>query len=262
VMAGSGLGFMILPPLAQALISAYGWRIAFAVLGVMILVTGLPLTFAYLYEPPSAARVSTHQSRKGQDILRDALSPRFLTIIGALLLFSLATNGLNTHWAALLTDGGMTPATAAAVLSAAGFATLASKLSTGYLLDRFFAARVVAALFGACACGFLAVAYGHTLWLAFVAAGLVGIGMGAESDAVPYLLTRYFGLRHFGELYGYTWSVYAIAGGAGPLLAGMIFDHSGSYRTALLIFLGMVLGSAMLFATLPRYETREALTPR
>ena len=254
VMAGSGLGFMILPPLAQALISAYGWRVAFAVLGAMVLVTGLPLSFAYLHEPPSSGQGPTAGRRRAPDILRDALSPRFLTIMAALLLFSLATNGLNTHWVALLTDRGLSPATAAAVLSAAGLATLASKLSTGYLLDRFFAAKVAAALFAVCAGGFVAIAYGHALWLAFAAAALVGLGMGAESDAVPYLLTRYFGLRHFGELYGYTWTVYAIAGGAGPLLAGAIFDHTGSYRSALLIFLAMVLGSAMLFVSLPKYE--------
>lgn len=36
------------------------------------------------------------------------------------------------------------------------------------------------------------------------AAVLVGIGMGAESDAVPFLLTRHFGLGRFSEMYGYT----------------------------------------------------------
>jgi MFS family permease len=148
----------------------------------------------------------------------------------------------------------MTPATAAAVLSAAGFATLASKLSTGYLIDRFFAAKVVAFLFAVCACGFVGIIYGHSNWIAFAAAALVGLGMGAESDTVPYLLTRYFGLERFSELYGYTWSIYAIAGGAGPLLAGTIFDHTGSYRTALFIFLSLVLAAAVIFASLPKYK--------
>ncbi|MDQ2773847.1 MAG: MFS transporter, partial [Acidobacteriota bacterium] len=43
VMAGSGAGSMIFPPLAQALITSYGWRIAYAALGGLILVLGLPL---------------------------------------------------------------------------------------------------------------------------------------------------------------------------------------------------------------------------
>jgi MFS family permease len=251
VMAGSGIGFMILPPLAQALISTVGWRVAFAVLGGMVLVTGLPLSFAFLYEPDVHEAGSATAKRPG--ILKDALTLRFVMILFGLLLFSLATNGLNTHWAALLTDGGMTPARAAAVLSVAGFATLASKLSTGYLIDRFFAARVVACLFAVCACGFVGIIYGRSVWVAFGSAALVGIGMGAESDTVPYLLTRYFGLERFGELYGYTWTIYAIAGGVGPLLAGSIFDQSGSYQTAMFIFLGLVVVSGGVFAALPRY---------
>jgi MFS family permease len=252
VMAGSGIGFTVFPPLAQALISHYGWRWAFAVLGGMVLLTTLPLSLAYLYEPADKRQEAVAQP--APKVKRDVFSLRFLLIVCALLLFSLATNGLNTHWAALLTDRGLTPATAAAVLSAAGFATLVSKLSTGYLIDRFFAAKVAACLFAVCACGFIAIIFGHQLWIAFAAAVLVGIGMGAESDTVPYLLTRYFGLERFSELYGYTWTIYAIAGGLGPLLAGAIFDHTGSYRTALFMFLALVLASGVMFAVLPKYR--------
>jgi MFS family permease len=251
VMAGSGVGFMVLPPLAQALISSYGWRVAFGVLGGMVLLSGLPLSFAFLFEP-AFDRAGITEKRPG--ILKDALSPRFLMILLGLLLFSLAVNGLNTHWAALLTDRGMSPGSAAAVLAFAGFTTLASKLSTGYLIDRFFAARVAACLFAVCACGFVGILLGHSIWMAFAAAGLVGIGMGAESDTVPYLLTRYFGLERFSELYGYTWCVYAMAGGAGPLLAGAVFDHTGSYRSALAVFLALVVTAGVIFALLPRYQ--------
>ncbi|MGA8027834.1 MAG: MFS transporter [Bryobacteraceae bacterium] len=253
IMAGSGFGSMIFPPLAQFLISSYGWRAAYALLGALILALGLPLSVLYLYEPspPQGLQpVSPSTSREG--ILRDIFSFRFLGIASALLLFSLATNGLNTHWAALLTDRGLSPAMAATVLSVAGVATLCSKLSTGYVLDRYSATFAVAILFGVSGIGFATIIYDHSVWLAFAAAALVGIGMGAESDAVPYLLSRYFGLRRFSELYAYTWSVYAVAGGLGPLLAGGIYDRTGSYSTALYTFLIMVLGAAALFAVLPK----------
>ena len=141
----------------------------------------------------------------------------------------------------------------------AGFAALISKLSTGYLLDRFIAGRAVAGLLAACAIGFLAVIYGHAGWLAFAAAILVGVGMGAESDAVPYLLTRYFGLGRFGELYGYTWCVYAIAGALGPWVMGSMFDLTGSYHAVLLASFAMIVASAALFFCLPGYT--RALTP-
>ncbi len=254
VMAGSGLGSILFPPLAQGLISAYGWRWAYGSLGVMVLAVGLPLAFRYLYEPTNSERLPAAERKAVPGIFRDVLSFRFLGILFALLLFSLATNGLNTHWAALLTDRGFSPATAAAVLSVAGFATLGSKLATGYLLDRYYGNRISAALFLVSALGFVTIIYAQPQWTAFAAAALVGIGMGAESDVVPYLLTRYFGLQRFSELYGYTWSVYAAAGATGPLLAGAVFDNTHSYQAALLVFCVMVVAAAGLFASLPKYK--------
>ena len=255
VMAGSGLGSMVFPPIAQALISAYGWRIAYAVLGACIFLLGIPLAAVFLYEPAQEQGPRSPQFDHPNESLRQAIvSFPFLAIVTALLLFSFATNGLYAHWAALLTDRGFPGGRAATVLSLAGLAALLSKLSTGFLLDRFFAGRVVAGLLAACAAGFLAVVYGHAAWLGFAAAVLVGAGMGAESDAVPYLLTRYFGLRRFGELYGYTWTVYAVAGALGPWVMGRVFDFTGSYQSVLLASFGMIVAAAALFASLPKYQ--------
>jgi MFS family permease len=260
VMAGSGAGSMVFPPLAQALINAYGWRIAYALLGALILVLGVPLTAAFLYEPADPVSRSASGS---QDVPSTAPKPilgfPFFALLTGLLLFSLATNGLNTHWSALMTDRGIPAELAATVLSVAGFATLFSKLTTGYLLDRFFAGRVAAYLFAACAAGFLVIlasngTWGTKIWPEMLGALLVGAGMGAESDAVPFLLTRYYGLRRFSELYAYTWSVYAVAGALGPLLMGQLFDRTGSYHNAMILFLALLLVSAALFGSLPEYS--------
>jgi MFS family permease len=258
VMAGSGLGSMVFPPVAQALISAYGWRVAYGALGAVILVLGLPLAVTFLYEPAIQQRGEASEADHTRSSIWEAISNvRFLAIVAALILFSFATNGLNAHWSALLTDRGWAPEIAAAVLSVAGLATLLSKLSTGYLLDRFFANRAVAVLLLTCAIGFFAILYGHASWFAFAAAILVGIGMGAESDAVPFLLTRYFGLRRFSELYGYTWCAYAVAGALGPLVMGSVFDRTHSYRAVLYASLVMILVAAMLFAGLPKYQRQD-----
>jgi MFS family permease len=256
VMAGSGLGSMVFPAVAQGLISAYGWRVAYAVLGTVIFVVAVPLAALFLYEPIGsvAAMEVMPKAKAGKSVW----SAPFLGIAAALLLFSFATNGLNTHWGALLTDGGATGAQAALVLSVAGFAALTGKLSTGYLLDRFRAGRASAVLLAVCGIGFVAILFGHAWWLSISSAVMVGVGMGAESDAVPYLLTRYFGLQRFSELYGYTWCVYAVAGAGGPLVMGAVFDKTGSYHAVLLVSLGMVIAAAVIFAALPRYQPLSA----
>ncbi|MBV8551162.1 MAG: MFS transporter [Acidobacteriaceae bacterium] len=256
VMAGSGTGSMVFPPLAQALISAYGWRSAYAILGGIILALGVPLVAVFLYEPSGQKQtVKASAAKEMGGVWPCVRSLPFILLTSGLLLFSVATNGLNAHLPPLLTDRGFSAEHAAAVLSVLGFSALASKLSTGYLLDRFFAARVAMFLFVVCAAGFLLIIYGQGTIMAYAGAALIGAGMGAESDAVPYLLTRYFGLRRFSELYGYTWSAYACAGALGPLVMGGMFDKTGSYRSTLLVFCGIVLVAAALFGLLPRYKT-------
>lgn len=257
VMAGSGFGSMVFPPLAQALITRWGWRTAYVSLGAVVICIAIPLAVLFLHEP-EGAHPSSSRIHPSPTATRDVWSMPFLTIAGALLLFSFATNGLNTHWAALLTDAGARPAQAALVLSVAGGAALFGKLGTGYLLDHFHAGRVGALSLAAAGAGFVLILLPYTGPLAIGSAVLIGLGMGAESDVVPYLLTRYFGLEHFGVLYGYTWCVYAIAGATGPVVMGLVFDRTGSYHTVLLCSLPMVIIAACLFSVLPRYRAPAA----
>lgn len=255
VMAGSGMGSMIFPPLAQALISAYGWRTAYAILGGTILLLGIPLAVLFLHEPEGYPNPAKSMAAKKESIWPLLRSRPFLLIASALLLFSLATNGLNAHLPPLLTDRGFSSEHAATILSVVGFAALVSKFGTGYLLDRFFAARVIMLLFLICTAGFLTIVYSVGIGTACLGALLVGAASGSESDATPYLLTRYFGLERFSELYGYTWTVYACGGALGPVIMGAMFDRTGSYRSTLLAFAAMVSLAALLFGKLPKYRT-------
>jgi cyanate permease len=85
------------------------------------------------------------------------------------------------------------------------------------------------------------------------AAVLIGLGVGAEADLTPYLLTRYFGLCAFSMLYGFTWTAYAIAGAIGPVWMGKVFDATGSYASLLTTLSAATLVSAGLLLLLPRY---------
>jgi hypothetical protein len=114
-----------------------------------------------------------------------------------------------------------------------GAASLAGRLGTGWLLDRFFAAHVAFGLLGMAAGGTLLLAAADSIVSGMLAAALIGFGMGGEADVTPYLLSRYFGLRAFSSLYGLTWTAYAIAGAIGPILMGRAFDVAGSYGTLL-----------------------------
>jgi MFS family permease len=135
-----------------------------------------------------------------------------------------------------------------------GAAVLAGRLITGWLLDRYFAPRVAFVLLAIAAVGVLVLASAHSLFFGTLGAILIGLGMGGEADVTPYLLTRYFGLRSFATLYGFTWTAYAIAGAIGPIIMGKAFDSTGSYAKLLVELAVLTAATASLMLFLPRYS--------
>ncbi len=252
VMAGVGTGAMVFPPLAQKLISGYGWRAAYATLGGVVLLLGIPLTALFVREKPKEPAVQ-HHPLHGNTVAEGLRSRAFWIVVATLFLGSMSVNGAITHLSPLLTDRGISSGTAALAASALGLASFCGRLFTGYLLDRFFAPRVGLCLLAGTAGGILLLATARSAPLGLCASALIGFGLGGEADITPYLLTRYFGLRSFSTLYGFTWTAYAVAGAIGPVVMGRAFDATGSYTTLLTLLSAATLVSASLFALLPRY---------
>jgi MFS family permease len=256
VMAGSATGAMMFPPLAQALISTVGWRNAYFCLGAMVLVFGLPLTAAFVRER-LAPQSSETPATSGVSVGEGLRSRAFWFLIATLFLGSLSVNGAITHLAPLLTDRGISQQQAAVVASALGFSSFTGRLITGPLLDRFFGPRVGFCVLGAAAAGILLLGSAASMPTALLAAALIGLGMGAEADLTPYLLTRYFGLKAFSTLYGFSWTAYAVAGAIGPVLMGRAFDLTGSYTSLLGLLAVSTVLCAALFLALPKYPADE-----
>jgi len=72
-------------------------------------------------------------------------------------------------------------------------------------------------------------------------------------------VSRYFGLRAFGEIYSYTVAAFTLGGVLGPLLMGIGFDTTGSYRLVLGGFVVSALTAAGLMSRLGPYQVWEAV---
>ena len=179
--------------------------------------------------------------------------PVFWVLLAGFFLFSVSVNGSVAHLVPVLTDRGITSETAALAASMMGVLTLLGRLVTGVLLDRFAGSRVTGIFFAIAAVGVAVLSQAHNVTMGFTGAGLIGLGMGAEADVMPYLVSRYFGLRSFSEIYGYTFTAYAFAGALGPLVMGWSFDHLHSYSIALAGLAAAMFTGAAVLATLPRY---------
>lgn len=268
-MFGIGSGAILMPPLSQRLITMFGWRSAFALLGLLVVVIALPVVGFFLKDSPEEMGLlpdgTISVPAAGKQIAQDGLawpevrrSPTFWIMVGAIFLVGASVHGCVVHLAPLLSDQGLSPQRVALATTFLGSALLIGRVGSGYLLDRFFAPRVAMGLFGAAACGIALLRTGTVSALVFLAAFLIGLGMGAEVDIIAYLTSRYFGLRSFGEIYGYAFASYTLAGALGPWLMGLGYDRFGSYRFTLGGFLLATLLAVFLLTRLGAYRFRPA----
>ena len=250
MMAIGAVGAMVHPPAAQALVRLLGWRAACLALGVLVLAAGLPVAIRFVRERASAP-AGRAASAAGASV-REALGSRaFWIVVVAVFGSMMATNGAIVHLPALLTDRGVPVGRAALALSALGAASLAGRLLTGWLLDRFPAPRVAFSLLALAALGTFLLAGAHSFPMGLLAAALLGFGIGGETDVAPYLLSRYFGLRSISTLYGFTWTALGLAGAVGPVLLGWAFDATGSYESTFVQLSLVTLGAGALMLALP-----------
>jgi|ERR1035438_3178500 MFS family permease len=262
VMVGAGLGAMILPVVAQTIVSRSGWRAAYVSLGCLSLLLGVPLSWRYIADrgPGEKSSYPVAVARSGLTWQEGVGSFAFWIIVAVLFVSSISMNGAITHLSALLTDRGITPGDAALCASILGGSSVFGRIGVGWLLDRFFGARVALVVSLVTASGIFILARATTFAVGTFAAALIGVGAGGEAAITPYLLTRYFGLRAFSTLYGLTWTFYAAAGATGPVILGRAFDATGSYASLLIVLAGALSLAAAMNLLLPKYPRSSVLS--
>jgi MFS family permease len=251
VITGGALGGMIHPTVTAALVRQMGWRAACLVLGGAVLAIGVPLAARFVRERPTSRREGALAA--GATAAAGVRTRIFWVLAVVQLCATMVQNGVIVHLSALLTDRGVSSGHAAVALSGMAAAAVVGRLITGFLIDRLFATRVLIAMMALAAAGAFLLSSASSFGTALFAAVLVGFGTGGEADVVPYLLSRYFGLRSFSALYGLVWLANAIGGALGPVQMGRGFDLAGSYEPVLVRLALVVLAASGLAFALPRY---------
>jgi predicted MFS family arabinose efflux permease len=252
-----------MPPLANVLVEAFGWRMAFVWIGFGMGSVALVLSWLFLYDAHDRQKAANKASGgEGADrpefpglTLAEAWRSSALWRIGISILVIMAlTIGLLVHQIEILVEVGVSRTNAAWLAGLAGAVGNLGKLVTGLLLDRFRGNWVggITMTSAALAFAILLTAAQSTPLLIF--AMLVnGYTAGAKLHIASYLTVQYSGMRNFGKIYGLVTSMVSLGSGLGPVLAGAIYDLSGDYRAFLIAgTVGLVLSGLMLF-TLPKY---------
>lgn len=242
---GMALATAVFPFAIEALIGAFGWRLAYVVLGGLVAVTILPLG-AWLYrgrpelyglQPDSAAR-ETRMKPLDERAYTSAQARRTLTFwlfsVSDFFVAALGT-GLIFHHYDIMASGGIDRLAAAAVFVPFGFITAGTNLFTGILMDRV-PPRFLLSIMLLLLCVSLAFApYVTTPGLVLAYGVILGLSQGMKGAIQGSIYAYYFGREHIGAIKGFAITLSVAGTALGPLLFALGTDWLGGYTPILLL---------------------------
>jgi MFS family permease len=268
MLSGTALGQTLAPLTSHWLIDNYGWRQAYVGLGFGW--GGLALLLVVLF----FVDAREHQKRAGgapgsaamlggltvSEAIRDS---RVLRIAVANLFVSLVGSGVSVHLVPILSATGIPRTSAVELAALAGIGGIVGKLLVGWLLDRVPGSLIPFVSFALPALGyFLLIDTFDSVPALMVGVVVIGFSGGAGLQATTYLISRYAGMRNFGKIFGTVGSMLMLGSSIGPLLAGTIYDVTGSYAPLLTGAVPVVLLCSLLFVGLgpfPKFALEPAL---
>jgi sugar phosphate permease len=277
---GVGAGTMATVPLAGYVVKVYGWQMGFACIGVFVLIIGVGLSqwlmgrtkpedYGLRPDGGSAGKNGPASDPESFDVpsarhsIRQVLwDSQFWIMVGCYSLAVMAEMSAMVHQVAYALDQQIDKVAAASSLGIIGMASILGRFFFGWLCDRISDAKYASAL------GFLLMAVGMFLLLRtttvttlFVYALVFGFGYGSMTALMPFLLADRFGRHILGASYGMqVFFVMGIGGTSGPMIAGYIYDLTGSYANAWLLNLAVLVIVTFLILTLkkPGKESSQA----
>ena len=242
VKVGTGAGQMSIPFAASILIAAYGWRTSFMILAVFAILM-LAGAGQLLRRDPSQkgllpdgdAQTGTkalNTPEKGLSLGEAFRTRQFWTICSANLTVVFCLMSILLHIAPHAMDIGHPARISAGILSTIGGASMAGRLFIGFAADRAGNRACMIICLTVLISAFLWLQVAKALWMLYLFAVVYGIGHGGFFTLISPLVAEHFGIRSHGVLFGIVAFAGTVGGAMGPILAGHLFDITGSYRGA------------------------------
>lgn len=253
LLTGTSFAAMIFPQVAVRIIEGLGWRSMFALMALFPVVA-LIVAYFLFREPSPDERPKAIESASGKltgVALGSALKDyRFWLIWLSIALIATAFGGAYINMATIVEERGLDAKAAASVITVLAIGIFSGRLITGALLDRFWQGFVAFPLLCLPAISaWILLGSDVTFLLAALAGFLLGFAAGAESDLIAYLTGRYFGMAHYGKIYGMLYMPFGLFSAASPVVYAQVFDRTGSFAPMLevAIFMFIIGGALLLF---------------
>ncbi|MGE3857989.1 MAG: MFS transporter [Dehalococcoidia bacterium] len=262
---GFSLGGFIVVPFVQLAMEALGWRATLVGSGLAVALVFLPIGVFIVRNTPAEIGLGTDGAREADGsasppravdgvTLGDAMrSPLFWALSLGFMLFFYGMFGWMVHQVPFYESVGLSRGTAATIVSATAALSIGTRLLVGMVADRITRFElVVVALASTLMLGMvtLSVSTSAPAIALFLVLWVVGTAGGPMIESL--LLTRAFGLKHFGAILGSVVVVETVGQILSPTIAGAIFDATGAYRLALYMFMGTFATAAAMFLVASR----------
>jgi MFS family permease len=268
---GGGASALVMVPLIALLVDQLGWRDAWVALAALMLVTVVPTV-------PFAVRSPEDMGLHPDGRAQTAISPRrpaapersfslseamhswvFWVLLSSIIFGSYSLQTGTIIMVPYFKDIGFSPGVAASAVSVYGFFSIAARFIWGFAADRLTVRRalVMQALFTSFG-AFLMVQIGGQLTL-YVVAAYMGVMLGGFPTLGQLIWPEFFGRMHLGSIVGVVQFFSTVIGSAGPLIAGFIFDQTGSYSAAIWLLVATWLGCSLaVYAARPARQPEPA----
>lgn len=257
-ITGNNVFGLIGAPLLSLVIAAQGWRYAYAIIAIALLVVAVAAWLVIRDRPRRGEEDKPIPRKDGRArpvevtyTLREAVGGRTFW----LLLFGVMCAGFSypsfmTQLIPHLEAEGWGSSKAALGLTVLAGTALASKLTWGWLSERLTARISFVIAISIMSSGVVLVTLAGGSNLAFPAIVYFGSGFGGIGPLMSLVVLETFGVKHYGSIQGVVTMVLAtVPVLIGPILAGRLYDSTGSYQTSFWIAAGIFGMGAVLVAS-------------
>jgi MFS family permease len=260
VKVGTGAGQFAIPLAASALILLYGWRWTIAIIGavvavILVLMAQLLRRDPEALGPKSKPRADMHSPAAPAAALSLPLERVFRTVqfwTICMLNFFLVSCLMVVllHIVPHARDSGIPPVLAAGVLSTIGGVSMLGRFASGLVIDRKGSKAVMGICFVLLLGDLAWLQFADRLWMFYLFGAVYGLAHGGFFTAISPLVAEWFGIHSHGTLFGIVVCFGTLGGAAGPLLAGRLFDLSGSYQSTFWILIALAIVAWVLLLSL------------
>ena len=244
-LVGLGIGGLVAPPLANWLISIYYWRVSYVIIGALGMVVVILAAQFLKRDPTLVGQLPYGQSRKAEHevasgneglTFKEAIrTGKFWLFFAALLCFGFSLYALMVHIVPHAIDLGISDSSAANILAMIGGVGILGMIVLGLVADRIgnrWVFIIGFILMSAALFGLIPATEERMLFLLII---IFGFGHGGFASSESPLAARLFGLKSHGSILGTAVLGFSIGAALGPVVAGYIFDVTGSYQTSFLV---------------------------